>query len=259
MITVAFTRPADKIDDSIGLAESLGMRAMAAPSLEILKGDDIEYENAEKTLSSGNVDYAVFGSGTAIEKCVQRFGADKFRKLFTGKVLVAIGPYTAKMLKSIGGLNHDIMPVFDYSSYGIVKALDEKVEGKNVMLVRSDSGSAVLKEGLLEEGANVIEFASYRLRKVGITPELKNIFEGLKDGSIDVIGFTSPMSAESFLSLMEGEYGKDECMKILSKRKIAAIGRPTSVKLTMLGRAPDIVPEKTTFEDMLIAVRDSEE
>jgi hypothetical protein len=27
----------------------------------------------------------------------------------------------------------------------------------------------------------------------------------------------------------------------------------------MLERAPDIVPEKTTFEDMLIAVRDSEE
>jgi len=258
MITVAFTRPADKLDDSIRLAESLGMRAMGAPSLEILEGYDTEYKSAEKTLTTGDVDYVVFGSGTAIDKCVHRFGLEKFKKLFTGKVLVAIGPYTAKILKSIGGLNHDIMPVLDYSSYGIVKALNGKLDGKNIMLVRSDSGSAVLKKGLLEEGANVIEFASYRLKKVGITTDLEKIFEGLKEGSVDVIGFTSPMSAESFLSLMEGKYGKEESMKILSERKVAAIGRPTSMRLTMLGRAPDIVPEKTTFEDMLISIRNSE-
>lgn len=258
MITVAFTRPEDKLKDSVRLAESLGMKAVAAPSLEILDGDGSEYRSAEKALGSGDIDYAIFGSGTSVEKCTERFGTDRFKELFGGKVLVAIGPYTSAVLKSIGGLDHDIMPVDDYSSYGIVKALDGRIDGKNVMLVRSDSGSAVLKEGLLEEGANVVEFASYRLRKIGMTPELERIFEGLEDGSIDAVGFTSPMSAESFVTSMKERFGEKEYMGILSERKVAAIGRPTSMKLAMLGRTPDIVPERTTFRDMLIAIKNSE-
>lgn len=258
MITVAFTRPADKIAESVKLAESLGMEAVAAPSLEILDGEESEYKNAELALSSGKVEIAVFGSGTAVEKCIAVFGTEKFKTLFEGKTLVAIGPYTSMMLKKIGGLDHDIMPVDDYSSYGIVKALNGKVDGKGVMLVRSDSGSDVLKQGLLDDGADIIEFASYRLKKVGMTDDLAILMDGFEDGSIDAVGFTSPMSADSFFSLLNKRFGEAESKEILSKRKVAAIGRPTAMKLTSLGRAPDIVPEKTTFEDMLKAIRDSE-
>jgi uroporphyrinogen-III synthase len=258
MITFAFTRPADKIPESLRLAESLGLEASAAPSLEILEGESSEYRDAELALTSGKIDIVVFGSGTAVEKCTAGFGTDRFRSLFGGKTLVAIGPYTSKMLKNIGGLSYDIMPVDDYSSYGIVKALRGRVDGKGVMLVRSDSGSEVLKQGLTDDGAIVTDFASYRLREVGMTDDLERIFDGLRDGSIDAIGFTSPMSADSFFSLMEGRFGEDETKRILSERKVAAIGRPTALKLASLGREPDIVPAKTTFEDMLKAVRDSE-
>jgi uroporphyrinogen-III synthase len=46
---------------------------------------------------------------------------------------------------------------------------------------------------------------------------------------------------------------------MLSPVDIAAIGRPTSKRLAELGHPPQIVPEKTTFRDMLEAILDFEE
>ena len=82
-IRIAFTRPADKIAESVELAESLGMSVLAAPSLRILEGTDAAYSSAEASLTSGMVDYAVFGSGTAVEACCARWGDEKFVTIFS--------------------------------------------------------------------------------------------------------------------------------------------------------------------------------
>lgn len=256
MTTVAFTRPADRIADSVKAAEDMGLVAIAAPSLEVMDGHQEDYDDAERLLSSRKVDYTIFGSGTAVDKCVERFGRDGFIRLFTGSIIVAIGPNTAAVLRRSGGIEPKIMPINDHSSYGLVNSLGKDVNGKTVMLVRSDSGSDVLLDGLKDNGANVVEFAAYRLKEVGMTDDLMRIMDGLEDGSIDVMAFTSPMSAESFIGLLDQRYGHSKAAMMMDKVKVAAIGRPTSLRLQSLGRVPDIIPEKTTFLDMLQAVKD---
>ena len=77
-LRVAFTRPEDKIAESIELAESLGISATAAPSLRILEGSQEQFDDAERLLRSGEVDFAVFGSGTAVEACSRRWGDELF-------------------------------------------------------------------------------------------------------------------------------------------------------------------------------------
>ena len=48
---------------------------------------------------------------------------------------------------------------------------------------------------------------------------------------------------------------KEKGDEYLRQIKIAAIGRPTSERLESLGFKPDIVPEDTTFHDMLLAIK----
>lgn len=251
MTTVAFTRPADRLEESVRLAESMGLKVMAAPSLEIMDGDPEDFRMAADMIANRKVSYVVFGSGTGVERCHQFFG-DGFRDMFSEVKVVAIGPNTKMVLES-RGVEAEIMPD-DYSSYGIVDTLGKSVSGKGVLLVRSDMGSEVLKVGLEGNGAKVTEFAAYRLRKVGMTEELGKIMDTMVAGKLDALAFTSPMSAESFIGLLEERQGKADAEALLRKVCVCAIGKPTAMKLFSLGRDPDLVPEKTTFEDMLQAI-----
>lgn len=255
MTTLAFTRPADRIAESVKMAQEMGFDVLAAPSLEIMDGCQEDYDTVERFLVEGKVDYAIFGSGTAVEKCIQRFGRDKFKELFSKPVIVAIGPTTSSVLFKLGEVEFDVMPVNDYSSYGIIDAIGKYVRGKTALLVRSDNGSDVLTKGLEESGATVIDFPSYRLKAVGMTEDLAYIMDSMDDGSVDVIAFTSPMSAESFFLFLEVRYGKSKVKDIMSNIKIAAIGRPTALKLKSLGFFVDVVPSNTTFIDMLQSIK----
>ncbi len=253
MTKVAFTRPADRIEESVKFAESMGLEVMAAPSLEIYDGDPKDFREAAKMIADGKVSFVVFGSGTGVERCHNFFG-DAFSGMFGGVTVVAIGPNTKAVLER-RGVNAEVMPE-DYSSYGIVDILGASVAGKEVLLVRSDMGSEVLKLGLEKNGATVKEFAAYRLRKVGMTEELEKIMDAMQEGGLDALAFTSPMSAESFLTLLENRHGKANAASMLKNVCVAAIGKPTAMKLTALGRVPDIVPALTTFADMLEAIKE---
>ena len=167
---------------------------------------------------------------------------------------MSIGPHTSDVLRE-HGVSAGMIPQDDYSSYGVVSMLSELVSECKVMLVRSDSGSDVLKKGLEGAGADVTEFQSYRLEEAGETPELLEIFEALESGGLDVVAFTSPMSAAVFIERMRSRMG-NRADSLLDAVRIAAIGRPTSIRLSELGHAPQIVPCKTTFRDMLEACLD---
>ena len=253
-LRVAFTRPEDKIPESLRLAESLGMTAMAAPSLRIIEGVQEQFDAAEGLLSRNLVDFAVFGSGTAVEACARRWGDERLASLFSGCRVVSIGPHTSDVLR-LHGVVAGMMPQDDYSSYGVVDMLSGLVSGRKVMLVRSDSGSDVLVQGLEEAGAEVVLFQSYRLEEAGETPELSRIFDALEAGCLDAVAFTSPMSASVFIGRLRERFG-DRADSMLDSTAVAAIGRPTSMRLKELGHPPRIVPEKTTFKDMLQACLD---
>ena len=252
MTTVGFTRPTQRIKDSIDEAHAMGLDVMAAPSLEIIPGDEEEFKKLEDSVTDGCT--VVFGSSTAVEQC-QKFYGDRIRQVFEGARIVSIGPATTKRLES-AGFTVDAVPE-DYSSYGLVDLLKDEARGRRIVIVRSDSGSDVLSDGLREAGADLVCIASYKLKEVGMCPALLHLLIAVKRGQLDCMAFTSPMSASSFIRHLEERFGKEKGDEYLRGIRIAAIGRPTSERLESLGFKPDIVPEKTTFHDMLQAVKDA--
>ena len=250
MTTLGFTRPSKRIKDSVAQAEAMGFQALGAPSLDILPGEDAEFSKLQESVSGDCI--AVFCSVTAVEDCQSRY-KDSFRGMFDGTEVVSIGPATTSKLKA-AGIEPDTVPE-EYSSEGIVEALKGRVSGKRVVLIRSDSGSDVLSEGLDAAGADVRDIAVYRLKDAGESIALLHLLTMIKQGRLDVMAFTSPMSASMFVSRVEQRYGKEKGSEYLHGVKIAAIGGPTSRRLEELGFPPDIVPEKATFADMLEAIR----
>lgn len=250
MTVVGFTRPVQRIKDSMKEAEDLGFQVMAAPSLEIYPGNDSEFDRMESSVTPGSV--VIFGSSTAVEQCQKRFG-DRLPEVVAGAHLVSIGPATTRKLES-AGLHPDAVPE-DFSSYGLVDMLKGEVSGRRVVIVRSDSGTDILSDGLRDSGADLVDIASYKLKEVGMCPALLHMFLAIKSGRMDVMAFTSPMSATSFITKMEEHFGAERAHAYMHNVKVAAIGRPTSERLASLGFPPDIVPAETTFHDMLLAIK----
>lgn len=252
MTTLGFTRPSKRIKESIELAKAMGFEALGAPSMDILPGEDSEFIRLEDAIAPGSV--VVFCSVTAVEECRTRFG-DGLKSRFEGCRVVSIGPSTTAKLESVG-ISPEAVPD-EYSSEGLVRLLKDDVAGKRVILIRSDSGSDVLSDGMRAAGADLVDIASYRLKDAGMSIALLHLMTMIKQGRLDVMAFTSPKSASIFVSQVEDHYGKDAGDAYLSKVKIAAIGGPTSEMLTRLGFKPDIVPANSTFEDMLKAIREA--
>ena len=102
----------------------------------------------------------------------------------------------------------------------------------------------------------LIDIASYKLQDMGMTSALMHMFIAIKRGKMDVMAFTSPMSAKSFFNQIDEYYGKEKAREYMDEIKVAAIGRPTAMTLKAIGRPADIVPERTTFHDMLLAIKE---
>ncbi len=254
MSLIAFTRPSKRLADSIAFAESMGFEVMAAPSLEIIQGIDEDFYKTAELLKTGKVDYTIVGSATGVEECQRVFGND-LPEVLSNTTLISIGPNTTRVLKD-AKVRVDGEPS-DYSSYGLVELLEDRVDDKTVLLIRSNMGSQVLNEGLTRAGATVIELAAYRLEAAAASHEMDAIMDAIKDKKLDVMAFTSPMSASSFFAGMETRFGVKEAEKMMAETCVAAIGKPTALRLTELGKVPEIVPINTTFKDMLEAIKEA--
>lgn len=250
MIRLGFTRPAERLKGAVREATDMGFEVLSAPSMKVITGDREEFQKARDYLSSGKASLAVFGSMTAVGKCIDAYGKD-FPRMFENIEVVSIGPSTEKSLMD-AGIKSNMIPS-EYSSYGIVDMLKDKVCGKTVLLVRSDSGTRVLSEGLSEAGADVVTIATYKLEDFGLTPELSKIMDSIENGDLDVMAFTSPKSSRIFYSQMNERFGK-ETSALMNSVKVAAIGDPTAYALRELNREPDIIAEEFTFTGMLNSI-----
>ena len=245
MITLAFTRPSRRLDESIEVAKGYGFDVIAAPSLDIIHGEAEAYGEVGRGLKAKEYGTVIFVSATAAEECRSEWG-DEFSGLLAGTEVISIGPGTTKALENIG-IKVSSMPS-EYTSSGLVDHLRDRKDGK-VLIVHSDRGSSVLKDGLTAAGFGVAELIAYTLEKH--SGGLDMIRAAILEDRVDAIAFTSRMSAESFLDSI----GLDR-ETVFRKAKAAAIGGPTKERLEEEGIKVDILPENATFRDLLQSIKD---
>lgn len=246
---IAIMRPASYLAESVKLANSMGFEAITAPMIDVVDKADGNFKKFVQRVMEAESDYVIFTSANGVEfTLLKLIDHDEFVEQLNKAHVVAIGPKTKNTLIK-NGIRVRIVPE-SYSSEGLVEQL-EGIKGAVVEVVRSSHGSPALVKGLVEKGAIVHETQVYEIISPRDERHAKLIEKALA-GEIDIFAFTSSMMVRNFIALA-GEMGvKDEIIRIMNEKTVAAIGKPTSDTLSEFGVKVKVMPERYTFEELLL-------
>jgi uroporphyrinogen-III synthase len=253
MKVIAIMRPAGYLTESVKLARSMGFKAITAPMIDIVDKTDANFKGFVKRIMDGAADYVIFTSANGVEFTLLKLNStnDFIDQLNETKV-VAVGPKTRDALLK-NGISVSLMPD-PYSSEGLVELLTG-IEGSVIEIARSSHGAPELVKGLIEKGAKVYETQVYEIIRPRDERHEKLMKEALA-GKIDLFAFTSSMMVRNFMAIAEDMGIKDELIRILNEKTVAAIGKPTSETLSVFGVNVRIMPERYTFEELLKECRE---
>lgn len=234
--------------DSVKLAASMGFSTITAPMIDVMDKKDPNFKGFLDRIMGGEADYVIFTSANGVEFTLLKLRyPDEFIERLNGTNVVAIGPKTKDALLK-NGIHVSLMPE-SYSSAGLVEVLSG-IEGAVIEIARSSHGAPELVRGLLEKGAMVHETQVYQIISPRDERHEKLIKKALS-GEIDIFAFTSTMMVSNFMALANDKGIKEDIIRIMNKKLVAAIGKPTYDTLVGYGLNVDVMPERYTFEDML--------
>ncbi|GGM74348.1 uroporphyrinogen-III synthase [Halarchaeum rubridurum] len=234
-VRAAVFRPDDgRLDAAVELLESLGATPVPDAMLAV---------EPTRTSAREDGDYAVFTSKTGVE-LVAETGWEP-----GAATVCAIGERTADALRE-AGYDVDLVPA-EFSSSGLVDALEDVVDGARVEVARSDHGSAVLTDGLEDAGAYVHETVLYRLVR---PPEAGVSAERAAAGELEAALFTSSLTVEHFLEAAAARGVRDDALAGLNDAVVGCIGEPTARTAERHGVDVDVIPGEASFDALAAAV-----
>ena len=231
---VAVFRPDDgRLRDAVALLEALGVEPVADPMLAVEPtGERPRMDAAYTILTSKTGAELVAGTGWG-----------------PAGTLCAIGDTTAEALRA-AGFDVDAVPA-EFSSSGLVERLRDEVDGAPVEVARSDHGSDVLLDGLIDAGAYVHETILYRL----VRPDGAGVSaERAAAGELDAALFTSSLTVEHFLDAAAERGVREAALAGLNDAVVGTIGDPTRETAEELGVEVDVVAPTADFEALARAV-----
>lgn len=220
--------------------ENLGADVIEFPTIKIVPPSD-NFKLLDTTISDiKNFDWIIFTSANGVEKFFERLKIFKMdsRALSNSKIAV-IGSATAEKLSDFG-ITADLIPA-EFRAEGLIDALKNSVNGKNILIARAESARDILPLELKNFGANVTVAAAYKT-----VSAVENISE-INFDEIDVATFTSSSTVENFVAAA----GIDA----LKKFKTAAIGSVTAETLKKFGVTADIVAKEFTIAGLVDAIK----
>ncbi len=249
MKVIAIMRPAGYLAGSVKLANSMGFDTIYAPMIDVVDKTDANFKGFVERVLGGKSDYVIFTSVNGVEFTLLKLDdPDEFIDQLNKMHVVAIGPKTKKALQK-KGIRVSIVPE-SFSSQGLVEQMSG-IEGAVIEIARSSHGAPELVEGLLKKGAVVHETQVYQLISPRDDRHKKLIGKALA-GEIDIFAFTSSMMVRNFMSLADEMGVKDELVRKMNEKTVAAIGKPTADTLSGFGIEVKVMPKNYTFEELLL-------
>ncbi|MFQ5796148.1 MAG: uroporphyrinogen-III synthase [Candidatus Bipolaricaulia bacterium] len=229
MVTVAIFRPKRHEKRSVNFLRSLGFKVISVPLLEI---------QTTGLAPLTDTDFIIFTSAQGVQIACDRIAAEALQR----PTVCAIGPRTAEALQ-VRGIPVDLVPE-EYSSAGMVERLAPRVHGKRVEVARSSAGSKILLQGLNQAGAFVHETVLYRLERPRVDEQaIETVLN-----QADVLLFTSSLTVDHFL---KSSSDKAEVLTRIDEKFVGAIGPLTAEGLKRYEIKVDLVPARSTFEQLV--------
>lgn len=244
---VLVTRAREQASDFVDILEKEGACVIEFPTIKIVPPASWDaVDEAIEMLES--YDWAIFTSVNGVKYFIERLKA-KGRDVrdFKGIRLCAIGPKTASEIEELG-LRIDFVPK-EYRAEGIIEGLGD-VKGKRILLPRAEVAREILPEELTRMGATVDVITTYKtVKPEGKTKEMRDMF---KEGTVDVVTFTSSSTVTNFLGMFE----EGEGIGLLKNVKVASIGPITAETAKRHGIETEIMPKDYTVPALAQAIVD---
>ena len=242
---VVVTRAAHQAGELEAMLERRGAVPVLYPCLEIAPaGDSPEFDAGIIKVSKGLFDWVVFTSANAVLAVTRRFdllGVDSAS--LGGARIAAIGPGTADAVRSMLGLDVELLPG-EYEAEHLAEALSPAA-GARVFLPQADIARPILREMLTRAGADVLSVSAYHTVLGSGGADVPGL---LAKGKIDAVTFTSSSTVDNFARRLENEgSGLDSVGAVC----IACLGRKTTKSAVTLGLSVSVSPPENTLESLI--------
>lgn len=189
-VGVLVTRPAAQASELVTAIGNAGGRSFEFPVIEIVPRNTTEVAADIADLPTPHI--VIFVSRNAVEFGMQY--VDESTRL------AVIGPATASAVRA-AGRHVSIQPGSGFDSESLLaEAALSDVAGRNILIVRGQSGRELMTETLRERGASVHHLHVYDRRRPHVDTDTRNMLESAwRRGEINV---TTAMSMDSLHSLL---------------------------------------------------------
>ncbi len=246
---IVVTRARAQASDLVKRLSDLGAACLECPTIEVAPPDDwAPLDTAIENLS--DYEWIVFTSVNGVKFFFERlFEKGRDVRALHQLNTAAIGPVTAKQLLDFG-LRSDIIPK-SYRAESVAEAFEnEEVSGKKILLPRAKEARPILPTELTKMGAHVDEVTTYCTKEVSDNADV--LIAGLKEGTTDIITFTSSSTVKNFKALLPRSEDMNELLRGVA---IACIGPVTADTAKELGFEVHIVAESFTVPGLCEAIQ----
>ena len=244
---IVVTRAREQASDLVRLLTELGAQCIQCPTIQVVAPSDwTKVDQAIDALKKYS--WIIFTSVNGVEFFFQRLSDRGLDTRALGHLKSAvIGPSTAARLRT-KGLRSDILPK-SYRAESVVEAFSEtSVAGKKILLPRAKEARSVLPVELVRMGATVDEVTVYETRHV--EESAKTVTDLLKNGSLDMVTFTSSSTVKNFHKLIPpGQKGR-----LMEGVCVASIGPITSKTAQDLGFSVSVEASSYTIPGLVEAI-----
>ncbi len=253
---IAITRPEKQAKKMATLIKNHGGRPLIVPTIEIKPNKNLN-EIVQKIMERGEkYDFIIFtsanGASLFIDTLIQLTG-ENYSNFFRDSKIIAIGPKTAKEIED-RGISVVIVPK-NFTSEGVIVTLKKFVSFKaRALLPRASNVPPTLKKGLENLGIIAEEIPVYTITKPKNETKIKNLIRAVIKGKIDIITFTSSLTAINLLETAKKENLLKQFKHAINKEKtltVVAIGPITQKTLEDNGIEVHLTPKKQTIESMI--------
>ncbi len=257
--SVVITRPLHQAGDLAEIVTRLGGRPRVVPTVEIGPVSNLEdVKEPLNRLAAGGADIIVFMSQNGVSSLLtlsESLGLKtRVLKVLSRMLVVAIGSRTRAKLEE-HGVRVDVTPA-DHSSNGLVATLSKlPLQGKVIVLPRTDKPTDYILKGLAGAGAEIIQFPIYETRLPSDQTEVLRLIEDILYGKVDIVTFTSSATARNLFHIAEEHNLSDKLRNALNEKVVvASIGPVTNATLNDLGADVDVTPDEYTVDAMMEAL-----
>jgi uroporphyrinogen-III synthase len=247
-LRVVITRAAKQSRELIARLKGAGAAVLFLPAIEFAEPENRAPLDAA-IFALGSFDWLLFTSANAVRFFAKRrreLGLDPEALRKSGKSVrvAAVGPATAEEAR-IDGIAVTVVAA-EFRGDALARELSAQINGKRVLLPRSDRAADELPEALRAAGAEVTDVIAYRTVDVSLETVSPEALEAVRSGNADVICFFSPSAFRS----IEARVGR----VALRRASLAAIGPVTAAAICEAGLEVAIESREATTKSFVDAL-----